>query len=85
MNEQIPYIAYERSLVRSDRTNKRLWILCIVLAVMLVLTNVGWIVYESQFEVIEKIYAEIEQQADGDSNNYIIGGNYGSETKDPDN
>lgn len=85
MNERVPYIIYESSLVRHDKTNKRLWILCIILIITLVLTNLAWVIYESQFETIEKTYAEIEQQADGDSNNYIIGGNYGGETENSNN
>ena len=32
-----------------ERTIRRLWILCIILVVLLVMTNVCWIYYESQF------------------------------------
>lgn len=80
MSEQIPYVAYESSLTRADQTNKRLWILCLVLAVMLVLTNLGWVIRESQYAVTESTVIQAEQEADGNSNNYIVGGDYGSET-----
>lgn len=85
MGEQIPYVAYESSLTRADQTNKRLWILCLVLAVMLVLTNLGWVIRESQYAVTESTVIQAEQEADGNSNNYIVGGDYGSETEGQNN
>lgn len=85
MSEQIPYVAYESSLTRADQTNKRLWILCLVLAVMLVLTNLGWVIRESQYAVTESTVIQAEQEADGNSNNYIVGGDYGSETEGQNN
>lgn len=85
MSEQIPYVAYESSLTRADQTNKRLWILCLILAAMLVLTNLGWIIRETQYEVTEHTIIEAEQQADGNSSNYIVGGDYGSEAEGQNN
>lgn len=73
------YMIFEGSLMRSDKTNARLWILCIILTVLLVATNGLWIYYESQFED-KYIEIEAEQQADGNSNNYVVGGDYGGET-----
>ena len=46
---QIPYFAHEGEMVRMERANKRLWIVILVLIVCLMGTNIGWIVYESQF------------------------------------
>jgi hypothetical protein len=66
--------AHEQEAVRQERTIKRLWILCILLVIMLVGTNIGWFIYESQFEDIEE-YTQIEAEQDGDNNN-IIGGDY---------
>lgn len=63
---------------RLERANKRLFILCVILIIALFVTNGLWVAYESQFKTIS---IEAEQEADGDSNNYIIGGNYGSETE----
>lgn len=34
-------------------SNKRLWVLVIVLASMLFATNIAWLIYESQFEFYE--------------------------------
>lgn len=57
--EQIPYIAHEADMTRMERTNRRLWILAIVLIVALIGTNAGWIYYENQFEEIA-----VEQEVD---------------------
>lgn len=67
---------------RLERTNKRLFIITIILIIVLLVTNGLWITYETQFETIS---IEAEQEADGDSNNYVVGGNYGWETEGQDN
>ena len=89
MNEKevavIPYFAHEGEMSRMERTNKRLWILIIILIVALIGTNAGWIIYESQFtEVVTT--TEIEAEQDGDYN-FVSGGdlNYGAESKNQDN
>lgn len=46
----IPYYVHEGIVARMERANKRMWILCIILFLGLLLTNVGWIVYEMQYE-----------------------------------
>lgn len=68
--------------VRFERSNKRLFIISIILIVILFVTNGLWVVYESQFKTIS---IEAEQQSDGNSNNYIVGGDYGSETESDSN
>jgi len=73
--------AHEQEAVRQERTIKRLWILCILLVIMLVGTNIGWFIYESQFEDIEE-YTQIEAEQDGDNNN-IIGGDYYGTSEGP--
>lgn len=47
--EPIPFIAHESAMARMERTIKRLWILLMILVVLLVGSNVAWIIYESQF------------------------------------
>lgn len=49
----VPYVVHEGEMTRMERTNHRLWILCIMLLVALLATNAGWIWYESQWEVVE--------------------------------
>ena len=48
-DKTIPYYAHEGIVARMERMNRRLWILCIVLIVLLAVTNGAWIWYESQF------------------------------------
>ena len=48
--EQIPYVAFESALARLERTNRRLFILCIILILLLLATNRGWLYYENSFE-----------------------------------
>lgn len=77
----VPYLVHEGSMARMDRIIKRLWITVIVLIVLLVATNAGWIYYESQFEMVEE-KTTVTQDADGNSDNTFIGGdNNGGETK----
>lgn len=45
----IPYFVHEGDMARLERTVKRLWILCIIIFAALVVTNAGWIWYESQY------------------------------------
>lgn len=48
--QMIPYAVHEGDMARMERTNRRLWILCLVMFLALVTTNAGWIWYESQWE-----------------------------------
>lgn len=68
MENNIPYVAFESSMARLERTIKRLWILAIILIALLFGTNAAWIYYESQFEVVE---AEITQENESGYNNFI--------------
>ena len=49
MLREIPYVIMEGVMARAERTIKRLWILCIILIVLFVGTNLAWIIYELQF------------------------------------
>ena len=49
----VPYVVHEGEMTRMERTNHRLWMLCIMLLVALLATNAGWIWYESQWETVE--------------------------------
>ena len=77
MEEQkmtVPYIVHEGTMARLERANRRLWILSILLVIMLVGTNAGWIWYESQFEVVETTTQEVSQDIDtGNGNANVVG------------
>lgn len=80
MNEAtIPYFAHEGEMNRMERTNKRLWIVIIILIVALLGTNAGWLVYESQF-ADEVVTTQVEATQDGNYN-FVSGGdlNYGTD------
>lgn len=48
----VPYIVHESAMARAERANKRLWIALILVIVLLVGSNIGWMVYESQSEKV---------------------------------
>lgn len=68
----VPYIVHEADMARQERTIKRLWILLILLVVLLVGSNIAWIAYESQFEVVES--TEVTQDIDTGEGDAIISG-----------
>ena len=64
--EPVPYIVHESAMARNERTIKRLWILLIMMAALLVGTNGAWLWYESQFEDIS-----VTQENEDGYNNFI--------------
>ena len=83
MNDPVPYIVHESIVARMERLIKRLWILCIIMFVSLVLTNGVWICYERQWEVTEQ---KVTQDIDTDNGSAIVSGigdiNYGENQTD---
>ena len=84
----IPYVAHEASVSRLEKTNKRMFILCIILIAALIFSNVAWIVYEMQFETVEEIAEEYDfdviQDGENGNNNFVgrDGGIVNGETAD---
>ena len=60
-----------------ERTIKRLWIMCILLVVLLVGSNIAWFVYESQFETVSQVTTQEVQQDNDNGNNIMVGRDYG--------
>lgn len=81
-NLSVPYIVHEGDMTRLERTNRRLWILSIMLVLLLVGSNAGWIWYENQFQEVETVTTqEVDQDVDtgnGDATVIGIGGIYGA-------
>lgn len=50
----IPYVVHEATATRLERINTRLWIVVLILIFALIASNLAWIIYEKQFEVIER-------------------------------
>lgn len=69
---------FESVMARNDRMAKRLWIVILVLIVLFVGTNIFWIWYSSQFEVVETVQT-VSQDAENGINRFIGGNYYGSE------
>lgn len=82
--DSISRAAFEFALARDERNMRRLWILLIIVIVMLVGTNLGWLYYESQFE--DEVYTQTVSQDSGDGGintvGDFVGGDYYGETND---
>lgn len=82
----ISQMAHEKDCARLERVIHRLWILCILMFLMLAITNYFWWRYESQFEVVEETTEQtITQDVDtgrfGDAVVAGIGDVYSGESK----
>lgn len=86
--EPIPYIVHEGMMARMERQLKRTFIFAVVIFVLFVLTNAGWIWYESQYMTIESTQT-VTQETGGDGDNNYVGigdsnGEAGSQDKGQD-
>ncbi len=62
--------SFESEAIRMHQTNKRLFVLCVILIIALFVSNGAWVFYESQF--VDEI--QIEQEVDtGDGDAYVNG------------
>ena len=68
--ENVPYIVHETAMARNERNVKRLVVALVVAIVLAFATNVGWLIYESQYETVDYSYAQ-----DGEGTNIIGDGN----------
>lgn len=48
--KDVSYIVFEGEMARAERRDKRQWIVIIVLIVALFASNIGHLIYESQFD-----------------------------------
>lgn len=69
--KSVPYIVHEGNLARMERSNRRLWILCIVIFLAFAVSNAAWMWYENQFE---DVVTTIDSQQDGSGTNIFGGG-----------
>lgn len=74
--EPVPYLVHEGILARMERSNRRLFIIVLVLIVVLAASWIGFVVYESQFEDVS-----VSQDVDTGDGDAIVAGvgdvNYG--------
>lgn len=71
MDNEGRYI-HDAYIARGERTEKRLWIIVLILIALLAVTNAAWVYYESQFEEI--VTTTIEAEQDGEGVNIVSGG-----------
>lgn len=71
----VPHWAYEVEQAHRERTERRLWIVILVLIAALIGSNAAWIWYESQFEDVTTTTQEVTQEADN-GENHFVGGDY---------
>ena len=78
--EQHSKFVTERALTNADVANRRQWVVIIILIVSLILSNAGWIYYESQFQQVEttSIQQEVDQESEEGDNQFIGGDYYGT-------
>lgn len=71
----VPYVVHESAMARAERHTKTLVWVIVLLIVLLVGSNVGWMIYENSFEDVNTTEEyQIEQDAESGNNNSIING-----------
>lgn len=80
LNETMSRAAHELDMARTERANRRLWVVVILLILMLVGSNLAWVYYENQFED-SVTTTTIDATQDGSGNNTVVGGDYGTESE----
>ena len=70
-NVAVPYVVHESAIARSERHNKRLWIIILVLIGALIGTNLAWLIYENSFEEVSTTEEIIVDADDNGNANYI--------------
>ena len=71
----VPYVVHESAMARAERHTKALIWVIVLLIVLLVGSNVGWMIYENSFEDVNTTEEyQIEQDAESGNNNSIING-----------
>ena len=79
----VPYVVHESAMARAERHTKALVWVIVLLIVLLVGTNAGWLWYESTMETVietaETTFEDVVQKSNEGSNN-IVGGDMIGET-----
>ena len=69
----VPYAVLEDFKETAKANSLKWFIVCLVLIVLLVGSNIGWLVYESQYEVIESTTESYDLDT-GENGNAIVNG-----------
>lgn len=79
VNGSVPLAVHENLRAQSNVDKRRLWIVVIILIVLLFGSNLAWLIYESQFEVVQTETTnsyEVDQDATDGGTNYAVGRNF---------
>lgn len=68
----VPFLAHESAIAQQERTIKRLWILCIIIFVAFVWSNLWWVCYEMQYE---DVVTETYESTTSANNPVFVNGN----------
>lgn len=69
-NNSVPYIVHEGDMARMERSNKRLWIVILVLIVIVIVSNIAWLCYENSMEDVtttNEVTQELDTDGGGDA------------------
>lgn len=66
--DPVPYMVHESEMAILERSIRRLWVLCIIIFVAFVASNICWIAYENSFEDVE---ITATQETPNGNNNFI--------------
>lgn len=82
----VPYQVLKDFKETAKANSLKWFIICLVLIVLLVGSNIGWLIYESQFETVETTTnQEVIQEADNGENHFIGGDMIGETDNQDDN
>lgn len=74
----VPYQVLKDFKETAKANSLKWFIICLVLIVLLVGSNIGWLIYESSFKTIETTQEVIQEADNGE--NHFIGGDIVGET-----
>ena len=69
----VPYTVLVDFKETAKANSLKWFIICLVLIILLVGSNIGWLIYESQFEDVEETYQEVVQDAENGENHFVGG------------
>lgn len=69
MDKVVSYFEHEEVMIRMERGNRRLWVLCIILIIALLATNGWWLYTESKYE---DVVTTVTQELNSESGNATI-------------
>ena len=64
----VPYIAYESALDKADRQHKRMIVIIFALVVLLVLSNIVWIIAWNQYDYVDGYEIDVDSEGGGYAN-----------------